>query len=61
LREWAKGLLTLEELKYIFLNKHHGGKTVWQEAVQSGNLEVLATLWGWAKELVTQEKIKTCY
>ena len=47
--EWAREVLTTEELKYIFLDKYGKERTAWHIAAFEGHIELLHKLWEWAK------------
>ena len=56
--EWAKKILTLEELKYIFLATDQYQSNAWHMVAEKGQIELLHKLWEWAKEVLTQEDLK---
>jgi hypothetical protein len=57
--EWAKEVLTPEELKNkVFLAKDKLNRTTWHAASQKGQLEVLHKLREWSKDVLTPEELK---
>jgi hypothetical protein len=42
----------------MLLRTDREGKTTWQLAAYSGNLDIMQKIWEWAKEKLTTEEIK---
>jgi len=48
--EWAKKVLTAEELNSkMFLNKYIKLRTAWHVAAENDELDIIQNLWEWAK------------
>ena len=59
--EWAKKVLSPEDLHKMFLGKDGDERTAWHMASEKGQIEVLQKLWEWAKEVLTQEESKNMF
>jgi hypothetical protein len=56
--EWAKELLTPEEINYnLFLDRDNDEWTAWNAAAERDDQEVLNKLLEWAKEVLTAGEI----
>jgi len=54
--EWAKEILTLDELNNIFLGKNKYERTAWHMALEKGQVELLHKLWEWENEVLMLEE-----
>jgi hypothetical protein len=45
----------------LLLAQNYFTHTAWQVAAKEGQLEVLKTLWEWAKNVLTQEELKNMF
>jgi ABC-type phosphate transport system substrate-binding protein len=59
--DWAKVLLTQEELRKIFLGHDKYTSTAWYLAAGNGQLVVLKKVRDWAEGVLTQEELKSIF
>jgi hypothetical protein len=59
--EWAKDVLTQEELNNILLAKDEYERNVWHMAAERDQLEILQALWERSKKELTQEEFKKIF
>ena len=52
--EWAKEILTQEELNNMFLAEELLGRTAWHMAAEKGQIEVLYILSDWFKKVLNK-------
>jgi len=60
--EWAKKVLTPEELNSnMFLKKDGDERTAWHMVSEKGQIELLHKLWEWGKEILTPEELNKMF
>jgi hypothetical protein len=59
--EWAKKVLTNDELNNMFLAKDEYQMTTWKMVAEKGQIEVLHKLYEWAKKLLTKDELNNMF
>jgi hypothetical protein len=59
--DWAKFVLTEEELNNMYLVEDILGRTTWLMAAEKHQIQVLHKQLDWAKEVLTQEELSNIF
>jgi predicted flavoprotein YhiN len=59
--EWAKKLLTPEELSNMFVDKEGYERTAWYMAAEKDQTVILQNLSEWPKEVLTPEELNNLF